>query len=296
MNVLLTGASGFIGRNIAHALAAAGHRIKPVSRQHGLDFCRMLTPQDWLPHLEGIDAVINAAGILGESGTQRFAPLHTQAPTALFQACAMVGVRRVLQVSALGAHESAFCAFHLSKRAADDALRSLGLDWFVLRPSLVYGRGGTSAAWFMRLAAMPMIPVLGDGQQKLQPIHISDVVATLVQCLSAKITKQTLDLVGSQQITYAQWLQCLRQAQGLPPARLLRLPIALAMAAARLGRYVSPLLEPDNLRMLQTSQWADVQPLRTFLGRGPKTFEPRLLVTDADALPLAHTDTQGSLS
>lgn len=280
MNILLTGASGFIGRNIAAALVAAGHHVRPVSRSHGIDFCRMQNPADWLPHLDGIAGVINCVGIIGESGYQRFDSLHALAPAALFRACNQAGVRRVMQISALGADETAFSAYHLSKRAADDVLRSLDLDWFVLRPSLIYGRGGKSADLFMRLAALPLIPVIGDGQQKLQPVHISDVVATIMQCLASTKTRQTLDIVGTETITFAEWLQWMRRAQGLPRARLFHTPFLLAMAIARLGRHFSPMLQPENLHMLQTGYSADVQPLVQFLGRMPLPAEPRLFFTD----------------
>ncbi|MBI3149151.1 MAG: NAD(P)H-binding protein [Betaproteobacteria bacterium] len=280
MNILLTGAGGFIGRNIAVALAAAGYQVKPVSRSHGIDFSRMLAPADWLPHLEGIDAVINSVGVIGESGSQRFEPLHTLAPAALFRACSQAGIRRVLQISALGADETAFSAYHLSKRAADDCLRSLDLDWFVLRPSLVYGRGGKSAGLFMRLAALPLIPVVGDGRQELQPVHISDVVATVMRSLVSSETRQTLDIVGSETITFAEWLQMMRKAQGLPRARVLRIPFPLAMAGVCLGRHFNPMLRPENLRMLQTGHRADVRPLARFLGRMPRTVEPGLFFSD----------------
>lgn len=280
MNILLTGASGFIGRNIATALAAAGHKVKPLSRSNGIDFSHMQAPADWLPHLDGIDAVINSVGIIGESGTQRFEPLHTLAPAALFRACHQAGVRRVLQISALGADEVAFSAYHLSKRAADDILRSLDLDWFVLRPSLIYGRGGKSADLFMRLSALPLIPVIGDGQQVLQPVHISDVVATVMQSLTSTKSRQTLDIVSNETITFAEWLQWMRQAQGLPRARVVHFPFTLAMAVARLGRHFNPILQPENLRMLQTGYRADVNPLALFLGRMPLTVEPRLFFSD----------------
>lgn len=236
---------------------------------------------DWLPHLDGIDAVINSVGIIGETGAQRFAALHSTAPTALFRACAHAGVRRVLQISALGADETAFSAYHLSKRAADDCLRSLDLDWFVLRPSLVYGRGGRSAALFMRLAALPLIPVFGDGQQNLQPVHISDVVASVLHSLTSTKTRQTLDIVGSETISFAEWLQWMRCAQGLPRGRLLRIPFALALAGARMGRYIEPILQPENLRMLQQGYWADVQPLQQFLGRMPLALDPALLFSNS---------------
>jgi len=280
MNILLTGASGFIGRNIAAALAAAGHQIKPVSRNHGIDIAVMTTPAHWLPHLKNIDAVINCVGIIGETGSQRFEPLHTLAPSALFRACAQAGIRRVLQISALGADETAFSAYHLSKRAADDALRRLDLDWFVLRPSLIYGKGGKSADLFMRLATLPLLPVIGDGSQRLQPVHISDVVATVMHCLTSRETKRTLDIVGTETITFTEWLQWIRLAQGLSPAPVLHVPFQLALAFARVARRFNPMLQPENLRMLQTGYWADVAPLVHFLGREPLAVEPCLFFSD----------------
>ena len=287
MNILLTGASGFIGRNIAATLTAAGHRITPVSRRHGIDFGHMQNSTDWLPHLKGIDAVINAVGIIAESGTQRFESVHTLAPIALFRACHHAGIRRVLQISALGADETAFSAYHLSKRAADDVLRSLDLDWFVLRPSLIYGRGGKSADLFMRLATLPLIPVIGNGLQALQPVHITDVVATVMHSLTPTPSQQTLDIIGRDTITFVEWLQQMREAQGLSRARVIHTPFPVAMALAHLGRHFNPLLHPDNLRMLQASYRADIQPLVQFLGRIPLSVEPTLFFTDS--LPTGMT-------
>ena len=162
---------------------------------------------------------------------------------------------------------------------ADGSFR-LDLDWFVLRPSLIYGHGGKSAALFMRLASLPMIPVIGDGKQNLQPVHISDVVATVLTCLRSTEARKTLDIVGEQTITFAEWLQTMRHAQSLPRARELRIPFALAMAGAYLGRYLNPILQPENLRMLKKGYWADVQPLARFLGRMPLRVEPALFFSD----------------
>lgn len=287
LHILLTGASGFVGGAIHRALAADGHRVRPISRRDGVDFRDMQNPQDWRPHLNDIDAVINCVGIIGETRTQRFAALHIAAPQALFRACEHAGVRRVLQISALGADETAFSAYHRSKRAADEALRAMDVDGFVLRPSLIYGRGGRSSALFMRLAALPLIPVIGDGRQRLQPVHISDVVATVRQCLVSSQLRQTLDIVGSESLSFAEWLQWMRRAQGLPPGRFLHIPFALAMAGAQLARYLDPLLHPDNLRMLQRGSEADVRPLAQFLGRMPLAIDAALffgeLAPDANA-------------
>lgn len=277
MNVLLTGASGFLGRHIAAALADAGHRVLPVSRRHGVDAGQMRTPQDWRALLDGVDAVVNAIGIIGQTRRQRFAVLHTEAPLALFQASQQAGVRRVVQISALGADASACSAFLSSKRAADDGLRRLPLDWFVLRPALVYGEGGASAAAALRLAALPWIPVVGRGEQMLQPVHVGDVVASVLRCLAADAAGLTLDLVGPEAFTCAQWLRSLRQAQGLAPARVLCVPEPLVRGLAALGRGMHPMLRPENIRMLQRGCTADAGPLERFLRRPLRPAAPERL-------------------
>ncbi len=269
MKVLLTGADGFIGRRVNMALRAAGHEVVPASRAHGVDFNRMREPSTWRPRLEGVEAAINAVGIIAESRGQRFAALHLEAPAALFRACVEGGVRRVIQISALGADARAFTAYQRSKLAADEVLRSLPLEWFVLRPSLVYGPGGRSAALFERLASLPVVPLVGGGAQRIQPVHIDDVAAAVLACLTASPPGRTIDVVGPEAMTFAEWLRRLRARRGVRPARALRVPLGLALGAARVARHVVPLLQPDNLRMLEAGNTADVQPLAHLLGRMP---------------------------
>ena len=289
MNILLTGASGFLGRNIATRLRSAGHQVRPVCRRQGVNFAHMLEPADWLPLLAGVDAVINCVGIIGETATQRFQALHTTAPQALFRACVSAGVHRVIQVSALGADAQAFSAYHRSKLAADDCLRSLALDWFVLRPALIYGHGGTSAKLFMALARLPLLPVIGSGEQAVQPVHIRDVVDGVLACLVTEQTRQTLDIVGAETLTFKQWLHTLRAAQGLTPCPTLRIPLPLALAVAWLGHHFSPLLQPDNLRMLQAGYRGDTQAFNALLGHRPLAFAPELLQQDASTAQTGST-------
>ena len=255
MRILLTGATGFIGSHIATALRQKGHTVVSVSRRQGVDFSRMTTAAYWFPYLHETDAVINCVGIIGETGSQRFATLHTQAPIALFQASVTSGVRRIIQISALGADESAFSAYHRSKRAADDYLRTLDVDWFVLRPSLVYGEGGASTALFTRLSQFPVIAVPGKGDQKLQPIAVEGVVAKVLECLETPHTRRTLDVAGAEIVTLAEWLQTLRRQHGRPPARIVPIPWSWVMTAAHLFHPLHPMLHPDNLRMLQAGSY-----------------------------------------
>lgn len=278
MNILLTGTTGFLGRHLHAALRHAGHTVVPVARSLGHDFNRLQTPADWAGLLVGVDAVINAVGIIGETRNQRFDVLHTRAPQALFAAAQAGGIQKVVQISAQGADASAFSAYHLSKRAADDAVRALPRPGWVLRPGLVFGPGGGSQALFLRLARLPRIPVLGDGQQGVQPVYVGDVVSTVLACLAHDGPGQTLDLVRSEPIAFADWLQTLRRLQGLPATGFVHLPWAVAHAGAALLGPLLPMARAENLRMLRQGHRADATPWLQFWGSVPTPPQAEHLV------------------
>ena len=269
MNILLTGANGFIGQHLLKALQTAGHQVKAITRRNGFDFNKMTTIDAWLPHLKEIDAVINCVGIIVETGNQTFTTLHYQAPVALFHACEEAKVLKVIQISALGADEQAFTPYQLSKKKADDVLRSLPLKWFVLRPSLVYGRGGKSMEMFQRLASLPVLPLVDGGNQRIQPVHISDVTDTVLNCLTSSKSNLTLDIVGAHSILLKEWLQLMRSAEGKSPALVISIPYKLSLAMANFGKHIIPLMHPDNLRMLKKGNYADTKQLTEFIGRMP---------------------------
>lgn len=276
MKILLTGATGFIGSQLHAVLQAQNHIVTACSRSTGFDFNQLQTPEAWLDHVAGVDAVINAVGIISQSRTQSFDVLHKHAPIALFMACKQANVKQVIQLSALGVDENAFTAYQLSKKAADDALRKLNLSSVILRPSLVYGAGGASMTMFRRLASLPIIPLVGDGQYEVQPVHISDVVATVLACLEKSPAHNTLDVVGPAAIRFVDWLQIIRRSLGKSRAKTIASPFKLMLLVARFGQYVFPLLSPDNLRMLKHGNTADVRPLEKCLGRLPLTPEQGL--------------------
>lgn len=105
------------------------------------DFARMTTPESWRETLRGVDAVVNAAGILRETGRQTFARIHIGGPLALARACVEAGVKRFVQISALG--QPGDGEFIASKHRFDEALLALSLEAVVLRPSVVYAASGS---------------------------------------------------------------------------------------------------------------------------------------------------------
>lgn len=241
---------------------------RPVQADLGRD----RDPADWLPRLKGVDVVINAVGILRESGGQRFRDLHVEGPRALFLACTEAGVRRVVQISALGADAGARSAYHLSKREADEFLLSLPLSAVIVQPSLVYGPGGASARLFTRLASLPLIPVPGEGRQQIQPIFIDDAVEAMVALVETDAFRsRRVALVGPRPLAYRDFLAELREALGLPPAHFLKMPMALVRSGAAIGdRLPGGLLDTETLDMLERGNTAPPDATVRLLGREPR--------------------------
>jgi uncharacterized protein YbjT (DUF2867 family) len=281
MRVLLTGASGFIGRALADALVRRGHRVVRVLRRPPdgagddvvqADFAQVPARDWWRPRLAGIDAVVNTVGIIRERPGQSFQALHTDAPVELFHACAAVGTPLVVQISALGADPLARSPYHRSKKAADDVLRGLPLRAAIVQPSLVYGPGGSSAALFNRMAVAPLLPLPAGGRMQVQPVHVRDVVDGIVALLeSPPDAVRTFVFAGPRPLALRDYLADLRQALGEGgPLRVVPMPTGLFRAAASIaGHLPGSVLDRDTADMLIAGNASNDNALPALLGHAP---------------------------
>lgn len=282
MRILLTGATGFIGRRLRAALLDEGHTVvgiarrppasdRPQLRWLALDLQHAVDPAHWRPHVADVDVVVYAAGVFAANDAAALEAIHARAPQALFNACREAGVARVVQVSALGAAADAPTAFLRTKHAADAALLALPLDAVVVRPSLVFGPDGASSRLFLALASLPLLVLPDGGRQRVQPVHVDDLVRALVRLATgAAAARGVLDAVGPFALPLADYLQDLRTGLGLPHARVLSLPMRAARPLARAARalpFASPLVTEDSLRMLEAGNPADARPFADALGR-----------------------------
>jgi uncharacterized protein YbjT (DUF2867 family) len=290
---LLTGATGFIGRYLLAALRKAGHEVVPAVRRPAeadrllpepaavrIDFNRATRPEDWLPHLAGIDAVINCAGILQGRPGQSIAAIHAAAPIALFRACVSAGVRRVIQISAISADETAGTDYALTKHEADAFLAGTDLDWIILRPSLIYAQGAYGGTGLFRgLAALPwVIPLPGSGVQQFQPIHMDDLTGAVVNILAEPgINRLIIDPVGPQPVALRDLLADLRRWLGFPPARAVPVPMPLIRLVARAGDLLGGSVNTTAVQQLEYGNAGPVEPFVRALGFRPTGWRDALL-------------------
>jgi len=282
VRVLVTGASGFIGGALADALLRDGHDVVCAAHRAGpaagrrvpllVDFSEVPSESWWLPHVARVDAVVNTVGILREQGAQTFASLHTRAPIELFKACAAARVGTVVQVSALGADDAASSRYHLSKKKADDFLRTLPLRGAVVQPSLVYAPHGASARLFNQLAALPVAMLPRGGDMQVQPVHITDVIDGLLALLRTPPPGQcTMAFVGPRPLAFCDYLRELRAMLGVGGTlHVMPLPeVLFRRAAAIAGRLPGSSLDSETAGMLLRGNAAPAEPFARLLGRSP---------------------------
>jgi len=283
MNILLCGASGFVGRHLEAALVSAGHKVKRgVRHPRGpgdieVDYKNDVDIASWLPRLDGIDAVVNAVGVLRDSAAQPMSRLHDAAPHALFPAAAQRGVKRIVQISALGVGSGINASYMQSKQAADDFLQTLNLDWTILRPSLIYGKDGASTRMFMLLSQMPVLMLPEGGKQMLQPVHINDVVQAVVNLLAPGTAspplRSIIECVGAEEVTMSGLITSYRTQRGCKSPRIFALPGMLLNTVAWFGDRIPALpIGSDTLTMLAAGNTGNGIRFAELLGRAPLNY------------------------
>ena len=284
MRVLLLGATGLVGRRLAEVLGQTGHGLVLGVRDRArapagaetveVDFARDHAPGDWLPCLEGIDAVVNAVGIVSPAPGQDFDLVHVHAPLALFEACGRARVRRVVQLSAVDADPDASADYHRSKGVADRALLDSGLSAVVVQPSLVFSPEGASTRLFASLAALPVVPVPGRGRQQVQPVHLDDLCALVLACLEHPAPPARVEAVGPEPLQLRDYLLRLRALLGLGRAPVLPVPRPLVALGARLpGLLPGPPVDRQMLDMLERGACGDPAAMTALAGRAPRPVE-----------------------
>lgn len=309
--VLVTGATGFVGRSVVRELVTRG--LTPVCLVRSADKLlkqhRDIRPER-ISTVEGdlhdsralaaaadqSDAAIHLVGIILEKpfARQTFDRIHREGTVRVVDAVRAAGITRYVHMSALGSRPDAASKYHKTKWAAEEYVRGSGLDWTIFRPSLIHGPDGE----FMQLMKTfmcgllpPVVPYFGDGTAKLQPVSVKDVARCFVEALSRPATiGQAIDLGGPRRYSWKELYNACRVH--IPCARrwkpLVSQPVAVAKAAAvlsgppmALAAAISPRLgllrfNVDQVIMSQEDNVCDHTVAEQALGLTMRDFEEEL--------------------
>lgn len=279
MRILLTGATGMIGSALVERFMRDGHDVILVvrepaaveSRWPGAHLVRGAFGDDieWADHLRDVDVVINAAGRFGTTASQMLDAVHVKGPVELFRAAARTGVRRVVQISALGADPTRTEPHLSTKGRADAELSTLPIRSTIVRPSLVFSVDSPSTQWFAALALLPLTPLPGGGGQRMQPVHLDDLCDAISRVATMPDPPAYLDAVGPRDLALRDYLATLKRQLGARGG-LVGVPAWLLDAASRVFGRFSAWLSPASLSMLAAGSAASADGITRVLGREPR--------------------------
>lgn len=278
--ILVTGATGFIGRHLLRALLDRGYetviltraaeppafwdgRLSPVTGD-------VTDPAAVSVALRGVTAVAHLAAATQGSDPARYHRVNVEGTRTLVAASRVAGVRRFVALSTITANRRVVGVYGATKREMERIVLESGLEGVVLRPHLVYGPGdrGLFARMVGLVESLPVVPVIGRGRQLIQPVHVDDVVRAILRCLEAPhVAGCCYDLVGPNDVTLDEFLHRIGRTLGVRK-RHVHIPVPLALVAARAMAAVmrDPPISVDNVIGADQPTPFDRAPARRDLG------------------------------
>ena len=272
--VTVFGGGGFVGHHTVRALARQGHRVRvAVRRPHLVPELRVMGDVGQIElvqanirnadsvarALDGATAVVNLVGVLYASGKQTFTAVQAEGPGTIAALAARQGVTKFVQMSAIGANPKSSAAYARSKAAGEAAVRAALPGATVRRPSIVFG---PEDDFFNRFAAMaavsPVLPLIGGGKSRFQPVYVTDVAAAITAVLSQPaLAGATYELGGPSVYSFRELLELIVRETGRHPA-LVPVPWPLAGLIGLVGDLqaavlpIPPVLTSDQVRLLRS--------------------------------------------
>ena len=265
--VTVFGGSGFLGRNVVRALAKRDYRIRVAVRRPEL--AGHLQPLGWVGQIHAVQAnlrypasveaamrgshaAINLVGILAESGAQTFDAVQGKGAGAVAQAAAAVGAAMV-HVSAIGADENAPSRYARAKAAGEKAVLSAVASATILRPSVLFGPEDQFTNRFATLARIsPMLPLIGGGATKLQPVYVGDVATAVADAVDGKTIAGAVYEIGGPEVLTMREIMEIILATIERQRMLVSLPFGLAKLQALFLQFAPGAfkLTPDQVVLL----------------------------------------------
>jgi len=288
--VLVTGATGFVGSHLVKRLRQEGLNVRAVVRtptksQALADLGAEVVPGD-IADLVSLDAaakgcekVLHLVGIIQEGRGFTFQSVHVEGTRNILDAAKKAGVKHFLYQSALGTREGAKSEYHRTKWEAEKLVKASGIPYTILRPSLIYGPGDL---FTIRLAEMirlsPVLPVIGSGRSKIQPIFIDDVVECIRKIVTSdSYLNEIYKIGGPEELTYEEVTKAIAAVMGVDRP-VVHMPLFFMRSMAKIAEAVlpKPPVTTDQLIMLQEDNVCSLRDIREVFGIEPVQFRAGL--------------------
>ncbi|MDH4163104.1 MAG: complex I NDUFA9 subunit family protein [Nitrospirota bacterium] len=284
--ILVTGATGFVGRHLVKRLRQDGFAVRAVVRTPAKaswlkDLGVEVVPGDISDQtsleaaVQGCDKVIHLVGIIQEGRGFTFRSVHVDGTRNVLDSAKKAGVRHFFYQSALGTREHAKSEYHKTKWEAEKLVKASGIPYTILRPSLIYGSGDL---FTIRLAEMirlsPVLPVIGTGRSKIQPIFIDDVVTCMARILKDdRFLNKTFEIGGPEELSYEEVTRAIAAALGVRRPTV-HMPLFFMRTVAKIGESLlpKPPVTTDQLIMLQEDNVCGLKDIREAFGVEPVKF------------------------
>lgn len=234
-SVAITGAGGFVARNLRRHLADyrllsfSRNKFRPLKNEKAVvtDYS---SQKRLASKLRSCDILVHLAGIGESSSRYSCTDVNTNLTSAVISAAKSARIKQVIFLSGLGASSSNPTEYFISKFQAERVIRASGLGYTILRPSFIVGHDGYLERLLNDQVKGGRVLVPGDGQCILQPISIHDVVRIIQSSfLNKKFLKKTLDLVGPDAVTFENFVRLFCKNK---PAKISKVPLERCLQSA----------------------------------------------------------------
>ena len=271
LRVLVTGATGFVGKAVVAELSRRGHSVFAGSRS-GSELPGATGLKADVTSLESLqaavaqarpEAVIHLVGIIAEKGAQTFGAVHVEG-TRNVLAATPPGTRYV-HMSALGANPGSRSGYSATKGQAEQLVRASALSYTIFQPSLIFGPGDDFFGRVLKnlVSQAPVVPQIGDGHFPFRPVSVQDVAQAFALALERPGSAgQTYELTGPEEFTFRQLLELELAALGKrKPIAAVPLPLMNLMVPL-MGLLPTPPITKDQYAMLLEGNTGDPEPAR----------------------------------
>jgi uncharacterized protein YbjT (DUF2867 family) len=262
MRIAITGGTGFIGRHLSARLAAEGVEVVLLARRdrkelnhQGMVFVAsdLSDPAVLRKAFDGCDAVAHCAGINREIGQQTYDRVHVEGTWNVIEAATDAGVKKIALLSFLRARPDCGSAYHESKWTAEEAVRASGLDYTIIRASMVYGRGDHMLDHLSHaLHTFPVFAMVGFKEKSIRPLAIDDLVDILrASLVDGRLSRQTVAVTGAEELYLSEAVRRVARLTGRK-VRMVRAPVWLHYGLAHFWELTMtiPLAARAQVRIL----------------------------------------------